>query len=108
MRENQVALCPTTSTMATLYWFCLQVFRQARQQQRVDWLASIRNIRKVSFTKTQRRIASSRIEPRAGNLSIMKPTLFYQLSYCRRRKKTKSNQEHPCVTDCFSPVVPQI
>ena len=59
------------------FGLCLQVFRQAGPPQRVDRLAQMGNNRKVFFPKTQRRIASSGIEPGVSNLSITSPTLYY-------------------------------
>ena len=40
------------------FGFCLHAFRQAGPPQRVDCLAPMGNRRKVSFPRTQRRIAS--------------------------------------------------
>ena len=48
----------------------LQVFRQAGPPQRVDGSARMGNQRNLPFSRTQRRIASSRIEPGVTNLSI--------------------------------------
>ena len=62
---------------APFFGFCSQVFRQTGPPQRVDCLASVRNKRKVSFPRIQRRIASPGIEPRASNLSIANPTLYH-------------------------------
>ena len=60
-----------TSTRSAFSGFCLQVFRQARPSKRKNCLASIRNKRKMSFQSTQRRTASSGIEPGASNRSII-------------------------------------
>ena len=45
----------------------MQVFHQAGPSQRVDCLPPVDNTRKISFTETQQRIASSGIEAGVSN-----------------------------------------
>ena len=59
---------------------CLAINHFASSPQQIDCLVPLGNTQKVSFPKTQRRHASSGIEPKAGNLSITNSKLF-QLSY---------------------------
>ena len=56
-----------TSSEFCLYYFCLL---QAGPPQGLDWLNSIKNKRKASFSKTEQRIARSEIEPAVSNFSI--------------------------------------
>ena len=56
---------------STLFWgFCLQVLRKAGSPQRVNCLAPMGNMCKVSLPRTQRCFANSGSEPRTSNLSI--------------------------------------
>ena len=72
--------CSNHTNTEHCFRVCLQVFHQAGPPQRVDWSGVMGNKRKVCFTRAQRRISSSRIEPGASDLSITTQTL-YQLSY---------------------------
>ena len=84
IRLNQALYpCQTKLTDGTFFRFYLKFFHMARQSKQIDCLASMKNKRKVFFTRTQRRIVSSGIEPRVSNLSTTNLTI-YQPGYRRQ------------------------
>ena len=78
--------CLTTSTQSIhLFWFCLQVFRQAGPPNRIDCLSQWGNKRQVSFPTTHRRITISEIEAGASNISIINQTLCQLVCFVDKR-----------------------
>ena len=72
--------------------FCLRIIRQAGPPQPVDCLAPMGNKLKVSFPRTQRRIANSRVEPVVSSISIT------------NRCSTTELGHHIKQTDCSDPM----
>ena len=63
---------PNHTDAGHLFRFCLQ----AGPPQRVNCFAPMGNLRKASFPRTQRCIASLGIEPGVSNISTRNPTLY--------------------------------
>ena len=69
------------------FGFCLEVFLQAEQPQRVGCLPPMGNKPKVFFARKQQRIASSRIKPGVRNLSITTPTIYHRAIVANRSRR---------------------
>ena len=73
--NQALCICPPTPIQSTFFGFCLLVFLQNVPPQRLDCVISFGDEHKASFPKTQRRIASSRIEPGLATLrSLTRPS----------------------------------
>ena len=85
--NQTLCVCLTKQRRAPFFGLCLPVFSQTGPLQRIVCLASMGNKCKVSFPRTQQRIASLAIETGVSDLSISELKLC-QLTYRRFWRKT--------------------
>ena len=104
--NRTLCICLTSSSIKTLFGFCLQVFRRAEPPQMEDCYAPMENKRQVSFPRTQQRVASWGIEPGFSNLLNTNPML-YHLSDRRRNVQPSGMSSRKAVRTnfiiCFGP-----